>query len=93
MKTIIKLILRYEKWKEKRKNDKKCAEESYDDELQNRILVPVAKLKIQEAILRLKETLTFKYYIQLLEEVGIPGREVYPFKGELSGKVRGYSDS
>ncbi len=179
------ILLRYEKWKEKRKNDKKFAEESYDDELQNRIevkkafqkdyqsrmdelrelqevqpvkvrfeqwkktdpwkqrlilhekcvkyikmeindrevfrrnpgiskvstlmarlsneplpvallcnnLVPVAKLKIQEAILRLKETLTFKYYIQLLEEVGIPRREVYPFKDELSGKVRDYSDS
>jgi len=179
------ILLRYEKWKEKRKNDKKFAEESYDDELQNRIevkkafqkdyqsrmdelrelqevqpvkvrfeqwkktepwkqglilhekcvkyikmeinarevfqrslgiskvstlmarlsnepppvelpcndLVPAAKLKIQEAILRLKETLTFKYYIQLLEEVGIPRREVYPFKDELSGKLRDYSDS
>lgn len=27
-------------------------------------LVPVANLKVQKAILRLKEPLTFKYYIQ-----------------------------
>ena len=42
-------------------------------------LVPVAKSpqKIQEAIQRLKETLTFNYYIQLLEEVGIPKKETF----------------
>ena len=42
-------------------------------------LVPVAKSpqKIQEAIQRLKETLTFNYYIQLLEEVGIPKKEIF----------------
>ena len=42
-------------------------------------LVPVAKSpqKIQEAIQRLKETLTFNYYIQLLEEVGIPKKESF----------------
>ena len=42
-------------------------------------LVPVAKSPqtIQEAIQRLKETLTFNYYIQLLEEVGIPKKESF----------------
>jgi hypothetical protein len=48
-------------------------------------------LKIQEAILRLKQTLTFDYYIQLLEEVGIPRRNIVSFKDELVGRVRGYS--
>ena len=181
------IALRYEKWKEKRKTDKKFAAKSYDDELLNRIevrkafqkdyqsrmdglrelkqhqlvsvqfeqwkktepwkqrlvlhekcvkyikmeikdrevfrrglevskvstliarlsneplpvellcndLVPHATSpeKVQEAVLSLKETLTFKYYIQLLEEVGIPRREVYSFKDELRGKVRDYNDS
>ncbi len=36
------ILLHYEKWKEKRKNDKKFAEESCDDELQNRIEVKKA---------------------------------------------------
>ena len=42
-------------------------------------LVPVAKSpqKIQEAIQRLKATLTFNYYIRLLEEVGIPKKEIF----------------
>jgi len=181
------IALRYKKWKEKRKTDKKFAEKYYDDELLNRVevrkalqenyqsradelrelkqdqpvkirfeqwkktelwkqrlilyekcvkyikmeikdrevfrkdleiskvstliarlsneplpvellcndLVPQAtsREKVQNAILRLKETLTFKYYIQLLEEVGIPRREVYPLDDELRSKIRDYDDS
>lgn len=58
-------------------------------------LVPVTESpeKIQETILRLKETLTFKSYIQLLEELGIPRREVYSFKDELKGRVMDYNGS
>ena len=58
-------------------------------------LVPVAKSpqKIQEAIQRLKETLTFNYYIQLLEEVGIPKKEIFLFNDELKGRARNFTDS
>jgi len=58
-------------------------------------LVPVAKSpqKIQEAIQRLKATLTFNYYIQLLEEVGIPKKEIFLFKDELKGRARNFTDS
>ena len=58
-------------------------------------LVPVAKSpqKIQEAIQRLKETLTFNYYIQLLEEVGIPKKELFSFNDELKRRARKFNDS
>ena len=58
-------------------------------------LVPVAKSpqKIQEAIQRLKETLTFNYYIQLLEEVGIPKKEFFSFNDELKMRTRNFNDS
>ena len=58
-------------------------------------LVPVAKSpqKIQEAIQRLKETLTFNYYIQLLEEVGIPKKEFFSFNDELKRRTRNFNDS
>jgi hypothetical protein len=58
-------------------------------------LVPVAKSpqKIQEAIQRLKATLTFNYYIRLLEEVGIPKKEIFPFNDELKGRARNFTDS
>ena len=49
--------------------------------------------KIQKAIQRLKETLTFDYYIQLLEEVGIPQKEIFSFDDELKGKIRNFNDS
>ena len=58
-------------------------------------LVPVAKSpqKIQEAIQRLKATLTFNYYIWLLEEVGIPKKEIFLFNDELKGRARNFTDS
>ena len=58
-------------------------------------LVPVAKSpqKIQEAIQRLKATLTFNYYIRLLEEVGIPKKEIFHFNDELKGRARNFTDS
>ncbi len=57
-------------------------------------LVPVTQSseKNQEAILRLKDVLEFSYYIQLLEEVGIPKGEIFPFNDELSARVRDYND-
>ena len=57
-------------------------------------LVPIAKSskKIQKAVLTLKETLNFKYYTKLLEEIGIPKQEIFPFKGELISKARDYND-
>jgi hypothetical protein len=58
-------------------------------------LVPVAKSpqKIQEAIQRLKATLTFNYYIRLLEEVGIPKKEIFLFNDELKGRASNFTDS
>jgi hypothetical protein len=58
-------------------------------------LVPIAKFpqNIQDAVLRLKETLIFNNYIQLLEEVGIPKREIISFDDELKGRARDYNDS
>ena len=58
-------------------------------------LVPVAKSpqKIQEAIQRLKAALTFNYYIRLLEEVGIPKKEIFLFNDELKGRARNFTDS
>jgi hypothetical protein len=49
--------------------------------------------KVQEVILRLKETFRFEYYIQLLEDVGIPRRNIVPFNDELKGRARDYNDS
>ena len=57
-------------------------------------LVPIAKSskEIQKAVLRLKEILNFKYYTQLLEEIGIPKQMIFPFKDELINKARDYND-
>ena len=57
-------------------------------------LVPIAKSskEIQKTLLRLKEVLNFKYYTQLLEEIGIPRQEIFPFKGELISKARDFND-
>lgn len=57
-------------------------------------LVPVTQSsnKIQEMVLGLKEILNFKYYTQLLEEIGIPKKEIFLFKDEISSKVRDYND-
>jgi hypothetical protein len=56
--------------------------------------VPVTQSsnKIQKMVLGLKEILNFKYYTQLLEEIGIPKKEIFLFKDELSSKVRDYND-
>jgi len=58
-------------------------------------LVPIAKSpqKIQEAIQRLKATLTFNYYIRLLEEVGIPKKEIFHFNDESKDRARNFTDS
>jgi hypothetical protein len=57
-------------------------------------LVPIDKpsKKTQTIILHLKEILNFKYYIQLLEEIGIPQQEIFSFKDELASKVRDYNE-
>lgn len=57
-------------------------------------LVPVTSSsgKVQETVLRLKQVLSFKYFILLLEEIGIPKREIFQFKDELSREVRDYTD-
>ena len=58
-------------------------------------LVPEVRSEqqVQDAIQRLKETLTFDYYIQLLEEVGIPRKEMFSFDDELKGKIENFNDS
>ena len=57
-------------------------------------LVPVTQSskKIQEAVLRLKEILNIEYYTDLLDEIGIPKEEIFPFKDELSRMVWDYND-
>jgi hypothetical protein len=57
-------------------------------------LVPVTQSsnKIQKMVLGLKKILKFKYYAQLLEEIGIPKKEIFLFKDEISSKVRDYND-
>jgi hypothetical protein len=57
-------------------------------------LVPITQPsnKTQEMLLGLKEILNFKYYTQLLEEIGIPKKEIFLFKDEMSSKVRDYND-
>jgi hypothetical protein len=56
--------------------------------------VPVTRSsnKIQEMVLGLKEIMNFKYYTQLLEDIGIPREEIFLFKDEINSKVRDYND-
>ena len=49
--------------------------------------------EIQNSILRIKETMNFYYFAQLLEETGIPRAIVFPFNEELKGLTRDYNDS
>ena len=48
--------------------------------------------EIQNSILRIKETMNFYYFSQLLEETGIPRTVVFPFSEELNGLTRDYND-
>ena len=47
---------------------------------------------IKSSILRLKESMNFYYFTELLEETGIPRAVVFPFKDELKGMSRDYND-
>jgi hypothetical protein len=47
---------------------------------------------IKSSILRLKESMNFYYFTELLEETGIPRAVVFPFKVELEGMSRDYND-
>ncbi len=48
---------------------------------------------IQDSILRLKKSMNFFYFIQLLDETGIPRGTVFQFKEELNGMTLDYNDS
>ena len=48
---------------------------------------------IQSSILRLKESMNFFYFSQLLDETGIPRAVFLPFKEELEGMSRDYNSS
>ena len=48
---------------------------------------------IQSSILRLKKSMNFFYFSQLLDETGIPRAVIFPFKDELEGMSRDYNDS
>ena len=48
--------------------------------------------KTEDMVLKLKKTLSYNYYIQLLEEVGIPKGEILQFDDELKERVRGFND-
>jgi hypothetical protein len=58
-------------------------------------LVPMTSdpLVIKSSILRLKESMNFYYFAELLEETGIPRAVVFPFKDKLAGMSRDYNDS
>ncbi len=58
-------------------------------------LVPISTdpKEIQNSILRIKESMNFYYFAQLLDETGIPREVVFPFKEELGGMSRDYNDS
>jgi hypothetical protein len=47
---------------------------------------------IKSSILRLKGSMNFYYFAELLEETGIPRAVVFPFKDELAGMSRDYND-
>jgi len=47
---------------------------------------------IQDSILRLKESMSFFYFIQLLDETGIPRGIVFRFDEKLNGMTRDYTD-
>ncbi len=49
--------------------------------------------EIQNSILRIKETMNFYYFSQLLEETGIPRTVIFPFNEKLKGLTRDYNDS
>lgn len=49
--------------------------------------------EIRNSIFRLKDTMNFYYFAQLLEETGIPRGVVFPFNEELKGLSRYYNDS
>ena len=48
---------------------------------------------IKSSILRLKESMNFYYFAELLEETGIPKAVVFPFKDELAAMSQDYNDS
>jgi hypothetical protein len=48
---------------------------------------------IKSSILRLKTSMNFYYFAELLEETGIPRAVIFPFKDELAGMSRDYNDS
>ena len=47
---------------------------------------------IKSSMLKLKESMNFYYFAELLEETGIPRAVVYNFKDELEGISRDYND-
>jgi hypothetical protein len=47
---------------------------------------------IKSSILRLKGSMNFYYFAELLEETGIPRAVFFPFKDELEGMSRDYND-
>ena len=48
---------------------------------------------IKSSMLKLKESMNFYYFAELLEETGIPRAVVFPFKDKLAGMSRDYNDS
>ena len=48
---------------------------------------------IQDSILRLKESMNFFYFTQLLDETGIPRATVFQFNEKLDGMTRDFNDS
>ena len=57
-------------------------------------LMPAIKSskKIKEVVLRLKGILSFQYYTDLLEDIGIPKQEILSFKDELSSRAMDFND-
>ena len=47
---------------------------------------------VQDSILRLKESMSFFYFTQLLDETGVPRDTIFQFKEELNRITRDYND-
>ena len=46
---------------------------------------------VQDSILRLKESMSFFYFTQLLDETGVPRGTIFQFKEELNRMTRDYN--
>ena len=59
---------------------------------ENLVSSSTSKEGVQDSILRLKESMSFFYFTQLLDETGVPRGAIFQFKEELNRMTRDYND-